>query len=386
MRFVMNKKIDEMMIKFNKSGNVVGHKVFNSGHINNTVLVYVDEEGKCNKYVLQRINTNVFNRPEEVMENIANVTRYVGRQLENQGISSKGRVLNFSMADNGKYFAIDSTGGYWRLYDFIDNSVTFDTADNNVLFETGRAFGEFQTLLKDYPSHELYETIPDFHNTPKRYVKFKQVLLADPCNRVQYVHPEISQYLALESVVSRMQKMLDAGRLPLRVTHNDTKCNNVLFDDKTYKYLCVIDLDTVMPGLAGFDFGDAVRFATNTCAEDCRDLESIKVDLDKFRAFTQGFVNEVGGALTKEEIDTLVLGAITMTTECGLRFLTDFLDGDNYFKIEYPQQNLDRARCQLKLAKEMLQHKNEMEKIVQECVGQNSSSAKRSLEEDEIEL
>lgn len=376
----MSKSIDEMVARFNKSGNVIGHKIFNSGHINNTVLVYVDENGKCNKYVLQRINTNVFTRPEEVMENISNVTKYIGRELESRGISSQGRVLNFSKSDNGKYFTVDSNGGYWRLYDFVDNSITFDIADNDVLFETGRAFGEFQTLLKDYPSHELYETIPDFHNTPKRYEKFKQVLLANPCDRAQYVQPEISQYLALEGVVSQMQKMLDAGRLPLRVTHNDTKCNNVLFDDKTYKYLCVIDLDTVMPGLAGFDFGDAVRFATNTCAEDCKDLNAVKVDLDKFKAFAKGFINEVGGSLTKEEIDTLVLGSITMTTECGLRFLTDYIDGDNYFKIEYPQQNLDRARCQLKLAKEMIIHKNEMEKIVRECVNQSGSKNDNSHE------
>ena len=378
----MSNNVDEMIARFNKSGKVIGHKVFNSGHINNTVLLYVDEGGKCNKYVLQRINTNVFNRPEEVMENIANVTKYIGRELEIRGISSQGRVLNFSKSDNGKYFVVDANGGYWRLYDFVDNSVTFDIADNDVLFETGRAFGEFQTLLKDYPSHELYATIPDFHNTPKRYERFKQGLLADPCGRVQYVQPEISQYWALEGVVSQMQKMLDAGRLPLRVTHNDTKCNNVLFDDKTYKYLCVIDLDTVMPGLAGFDFGDAVRFATNTCAEDCKDLDAVKVDMDKFKAFTKGFINEVGGSLTKEEIETLVLGSITMTTECGLRFLTDYIDGDNYFKIEYPQQNLDRARCQLKLAQEMLLHRNEMEKIVRECVNQNAAKVESHHEEE----
>lgn len=376
--------INKMMIEFNKTGRVAGYKMFNSGHINTTVLVIVDEGDKHGKYVLQRINTNVFKNPEGVMENISNVTNYIRRKMENSGIDSKNRVLKFNKANNGKYFAIDSNGGYWRLYDYVEDSVTFDAADDYVLYETGRAFGEFQTQLKDYPSKSLFDTIPNFHNTPKRYERFKEVLSVDSLGRAPYVYNEIMQYLSLEKLTSQMQAMLDAGKLPLRVTHNDTKCNNVLFDENTHKHLCVIDLDTVMPGLVGFDFGDAVRFASNTEAEDCTDLSAVKVDLGKFKAFTQGFINSVGNSLTREEINTLVLGAITMTTECGLRFLTDYIDGDNYFKIDYPGHNLDRARCQLKLAQEMILNRKYMEKIVGQCIEQSINNNSADSENENI--
>jgi len=360
----MRKKIDELMEKFGCEGNLAHISVFKSGHINTTFLVVVDEGGQLKKYVFQKINTNVFKNPEAVMENIAGVTGFIKNKLESNGINSARKVLNFKQAPDGNYFVIDDNGGYWRVYDFVDNSVTFNEADNAVLYETGQAFGEFQTMLSDYPSAELYETIPNFHNTPKRYETFKSVVRQNPVGRVDGVRNECYKYLELEKIASRMQHLLDAGQLPLRVTHNDTKCNNVLFDEKTRKHLCVIDLDTVMPGLVGFDFGDAMRFAGNTCAEDEKDLDKVKIDLDKFDAFTHGFLDSVGSALTKNEIDTLVLGAITMTTECGLRFLTDYIDGDNYFKVDYPEQNLDRARCQLKLAIDMIGHSREMQEIV----------------------
>ena len=221
------------------------------------------------------------------------------------------------------------------------------------------------------PVEKLYETIPNFHNTPKRYDTFREVLEKDPAKRRDSVQSEIDAYLDLEETACIMQGMLDDGKLPLRVTHNDTKCNNILFDKDTNKHMCVIDLDTVMPGLVGFDFGDAIRFAANTCTEDETDIGKVKVDLGKFRAFTEGFISQVGNSLTLEEIRTLPLGAVTMTSECGLRFLTDYIDGDNYFGISYPEHNLVRSRCQLALAQDLVKNLDKLQSIVNDCVKNN---------------
>ena len=207
--------------------------------------------------------------------------------------------------------------------------------------------------------------IPEFHNTKNRYNNLKIAIVDNKAKRVESVKNEIREYLKLEEIATKMSIMQKEGKLPLRVTHNDTKCNNVLFDYKTNEHLCAIDLDTVMPGLVGFDFGDAIRFAGNTCGEDEKDLNKVEIDLLKFRAFSQGFIKEVGSSLTKIEKDTLVLGAISMTLECGARFLTDYLDGDVYFKTDYPEHNLDRAKCQLKLAQDMIKNYSKMKQIVE---------------------
>jgi hypothetical protein len=222
--------------------------------------------------------------------------------------------------------------------------------------------------LSDYPAELLYETIPNFHNTINRYENFETAVVNNYAGRVDFVIEPIAEFLAMKETATTMTKMSQNGELPQRVTHNDTKCNNVLFDTSTKKHTCVIDLDTVMPGLAGFDFGDAIRFIANTATEDERDLSKVMIDLVKFEAFARGFIDGCGESLTKEELETLPLGAITMTTECGLRFLTDYLDGDRYFKISYPEHNLDRARCQLKLAQDMLSKRNEMQDIIQKCL------------------
>ena len=235
-----------------------------------------------------------------------------------------------------------------------------------------RKFGEFQNLLADYQADTLYDTIPNFHNTPKRYDTFREIIDKDPVGRASSVQNEIQANLNREEIACTMQRMLDNGELPLRVTHNDTKCNNVLFDKETNKHMCVIDLDTVMPGLAGFDFGDSIRFAANTCAEDEEDISKVEVDLDKFRAFTEGFISQVGDSLTPAEIRTLPLGAVTMTSECGLRFLTDYIDGDNYFGIDHPKHNLVRARCQLALAQDLIRNLDKMNTIVEDCVKNKS--------------
>ena len=253
----MENKIEEVFSAFGIEGEVKGYKIFHSGHINTTCMVIIEQDGKEKQLVMQKINKHVFKKPAEVMKNISNVTNYIYAKLKE---------------NNQQYYIVDSEGDYWRVYKFVDKSVCFDATDDlTVLEETGKAFGEFQTLLADYPAGDLNIIIPHFHNTPNRYKNFKQTLEEDPVGRAKYVQEEIEEYLVLEEIASRMYKMQKSGNLPLRVTHNDTKCNNVLFDEATHKHICVIDLDTVMPGLVGFDFGDAMRFAGNTCVEEyCR--------------------------------------------------------------------------------------------------------------------
>lgn len=361
----MENKIEEVFSAFGIEGEVKGYKIFHSGHINTTCMVIIEQDGKEKQLVMQKINKHVFKKPAEVMKNISNVTNYIYTKLKENNQPTSRRVLRFKPGKDKNYYIVDSEGDYWRVYKFVDKSVCFDATDDlTVLEETGKAFGEFQTLLADYPAGDLNIIIPHFHNTPNRYKNFKQTLAEDPCDRAKYVQEEIEEYLALEEIASRMYKMQKSGNLPLRVTHNDTKCNNVLFDEATHKHICVIDLDTVMPGLVGFDFGDAMRFAGNTCVEDETELDKVELDLTKYEAFTKGFMAEVGESLTKAEKETLSLGAITMTIECGLRFLTDYIDGDNYFKTSYDDHNLDRARCQLKLAQDMIKKYAQMQEIV----------------------
>ena len=251
-----------------------------------------------------------------------------------------------------------------------DLTYTFDEKadDLGIIEESGKAFGEFQTYLSDYEADALFIAIPHFHNTVNRYRIFKEAIKNDFADRKMGVESEINDFLAFEDLATQMYMMQKSGELKLRVTHNDTKSNNVLFDVNTHEHLAVIDLDTVMPGLCGFDFGDAIRFTANAAAEDEKDLDKVYLDMDKYRAFTKGFVGVVGKSLTEAEIDTLALGALTMTVECGMRFLTDYLDGDKYFGIKYPEHNLDRARCQLKLAKDMVSKLDEMKAIVKEYI------------------
>ena len=292
---------------------------------------------------------------------------FIKNKLKSNGEKTSRRVLKFSGCENGKYFTIDNNGDYWRMYRFVNKSVTYNKTDNlKVVEEAGKAFGEFQELLDGYPIEDLNIIIPHFHNTVKRYETFKEVLQKDPVNRLKYVQNEADEYLLLEDIATKMYKMQKSGELKLRVTHNDTKINNVLFDKDANNYLCVIDLDTIMPGLVGFDFGDAVRFAANTSDEDEMDLNKVMLDLKKYEAMVKGFVGRAGKSLTEQEKNTLALGAITMTIECGLRFLTDYIDGDNYFKTDYSEHNLVRARCQLKLAQSMIKSYSQMQEIVEE--------------------
>lgn len=363
----MEKELIEHCKAFKIDGEFDSIDVINNGHINSTFLVRFLADGTIKEYVLQKINKYVFKRPEEVMENITSVTKYINEKLEKEGKSTDRKTLNFYFAENGKPFVVDKNGDYWRVCDFIGHSIAFnETSDLSVIEETGRAFGEFQGLLADFSAEKLNITIPHFHNTPNRYQIFKDTIARNPVSRAELVKDEIERYLSLEQTVSEMYAMQKQGDLKLKVTHNDTKCNNVLFDKETKKFLCVIDLDTVMPGLLGFDFGDAIRFIANTSTEDEVDLTKVEVDESKFKAFASGFLSEIDGRISEQEKNTLVLGSITMTAECGLRFLTDYIDGDNYFKIDYPEHNLVRARCQLKLAESMIEKKKKLETIISE--------------------
>lgn len=351
--------------QFGLKGEYRAYETLKSGNINKTFKVYYFRDGELKDYIFQVVNTYVFKEPIKLMENISSITEHIRTKIKSTGTSAKRLVLHYSQTANGEYYYIDKDNRFWRCYRFIDDSVTFDKTENlGILEESGKAFGEFQIYLSDYSAEKLFITIPHFHNTVNRYQMLKETIESDSENRRSNVQKEINDYLELEEIATKMYKMQKSGELKLRVTHNDTKCNNVLFDSVTLKHLCVIDLDTIMPGLAGFDFGDAIRFGANTSSEDEADLSKVSLNLEKFEAFTKGFMATGKDALTDVEIDTLALGAITMTVECGARFLTDYLDGDKYFKIDYPEHNLVRCRCQLALAKDMLSKRKLMEDIV----------------------
>ncbi len=364
----MDKKIESLCRQFGIEGDYLRYELVVNGHINTTYKVYFWRDNEEKDYILQRINTYVFKNPIAVMNNISSVTEYIRAKIKLGGISAKRYVLHYyKNVEDDNYYIIGDQGGFWRLCRYIDNSVTFNETDNlKVIEESGRAFGNFQLHLADYPVKDLHIAIPHFHNTVKRYETFKESIAKNESGRANLVKEEIAEYLKLEEISTKMYKMQKAGELPLRVTHNDTKCNNVLFDESSFENLAVVDLDTVMPGLVAFDFGDSIRFTANTCAEDETDLSKVKLDMNKYRAFTKGFIETVGKTLCQKEKETMALGAITMTVECGMRFLTDYIDGDKYFKVDHENHNLDRARCQLALAKDMINHLDEMQKIVEE--------------------
>lgn len=361
----MKKKLKSICSEFGINYELESYELLSTGHINTTYKVNFLKEGKIKSYVLQKLNTYVFKNPEEVMDNIFSVTNHIKDKLTVSNIDYKNYVLDFKTY-NGKPYMYDENNNFWRCYDYIDNSTIYNKTNNlKIIEETGKAFGEFQLYLKDYPVEKLNIVIPHFHNTVNRYQLFKEAIRNDFSNRRNSISDLINQYLDLEEIATTMYKLQKQGKLPLKVTHNDTKCNNVLFDKTTNNHLAVIDLDTVMPGLVGFDFGDAIRFIANTSDEDEKNLNKVTFDVDKYNAFYKGFFGTVKHTLSPLEIDTLPLGALTMTIECGLRFLTDYLDGDKYFKVDYPEHNLDRSKCQLKLALEIRYHlKNELAKFL----------------------
>ncbi len=349
--------------KFGIEGEIEELEHITAGHINVTYRV---KYGTTN-YIIQRMNKYVFKNPVGLMENIVNVTSFIKDSLIKEGLPYDRYVLEFVKSVNDTYYYLDDEGEYWRCYYYVPESVTYNSISSlEVMESSGVAFGNFQKMLSTFDASKLYDTIPNFHNTIKRFENLKTAKEENKAGRFNEVEEIYNEYMSLKDIACKMTEMLEKGELPLRVTHNDTKCNNVLFDLKTNEALAVIDLDTVMPGLAGFDFGDSLRTGGSTVKEDESDLSKVGIDLDKFEAFTKGFLSKTKDSLTKNEIDTLALGAIAMTLECGSRFLADYLDGDVYFHSSYDKQNLVRAKCQLKLAQDMISKLDKMEKIVKE--------------------
>ena len=332
---------------------------YGCGHINRTYLV-ATAGGRC--YILQKINHHTFRDVAGLMENIELVTEHLRRKSPDPR-----SVLTLIRTKDGKSY-LEADDGYWRVFRFVEDSICLQQPESDAdFYESAVGFGTFQQLLSDFPAEKLHETIPNFHNTPDRYRAFHETLTRDPMHRAAQVQPEIEFALARQAEMATLQNALDAGELPLRVTHNDTKLNNVLFDAKTRKALCIIDLDTVMPGSALYDYGDSIRFGAATAAEDERELDKMEMSLERFRVFTRGYVRACPG-LTQKELELLPLGAKVMTMECGVRFLTDHIDGDNYFSIHREGQNLDRAHTQFKLVADMERKWDKMKEIVNEEV------------------
>ena len=330
---------------------------FGGGHINLTYRIKTDSG---DAYILQRINQYVFTDPKAVMENVGAVTEYLRPR-----VSDPSEILHFILSDSGTYYYVDEAGEYWRCYEFADGICLDLPESDKDFYESAIAFGRFQEMLRDFPAETLHETIPLFHNTLNRFRLFREAVQADRAGRAAGVQAGIAFLLARENEGGTICRLLDSGELPLRVTHNDTKLNNVLLDCKTRKALCVLDLDTVMPGSSLYDYGDSIRFGAATAPEDEKNLEKMELNLHLFRVYTSGYLAACP-SLTAKERELLPLGAKIMTLELATRFLADYLDGDRYFKVAYPEHNLVRARAQMKLVADMEKKWDEMQKIVAE--------------------
>ena len=348
--------------KFRLPGKIERFEVISGGNINKTYrVIYLMDGGWEKSYLFQKINTYVFKRPEDVMENIDGVTTHIYKKRG--GVNA----LHFHHTADGKnYYVEPENECFWRVRNYFD-SVTFDVCDDTeVLYLAGVAFGMFQKDLRDFDASRLHDTIKDFHNTEKRLDTLFSHAEEDPCGRVCEVGEELAYIASVREKAGTLSRMLAAGELPLRVTHNDTKINNVLFHPETHRPLTVIDLDTVMPGLVASDYGDAVRFSSNTSAEDEPDVSKVALDLNKFTAFSEGFIPCLKDSLTQIELDTLALGVFCITVELASRFLDDYITGDKYFKVVYDGHNLVRTRAQLTLAKDIDRKLPQMEQIITE--------------------
>lgn len=362
----MDYNTTDLCSNFQLKGDVVDVAPYGEGHINSTFLVRTTETN----YILQRINGDVFAKPEDVMNNIMLVTDYLRKQIVAAGGNPDRETLTLIPAKDNKPYYITENGDMFRVYLFVDRTISYQQVETPELFyRIAKSFGRFQNMLKNFPADQLKETILNFHNTVSRYENFKKALAADSENRAKEVQKEIDFVLEREADASIVMNAIQDGSIPLRVTHNDTKLNNILVDDTTGEGLCVIDLDTVMPGSMLFDFGDSIRFGASTAAEDEKDLDKVWMDLELFEQYTKGYLEELRDSITPKEAELLAFSAKLMTLECGTRFLTDYLEGDHYFRTHYPTHNLDRARTQFKLVADMESKMDKMNDIVQKYMG-----------------
>jgi aminoglycoside phosphotransferase (APT) family kinase protein len=346
---------------FQISGDYIGATSYGSGHINDTYCAVFHEAGAPVRYLLQRINHSIFKNPAALMENIQRVTSHLATQVADEADCDR-RALTLIPARDGRAWHVDTDGYHWRAYRFIENAHTYDAVESTEqAFQAAKAFGHFQKLLISLPAPRLHDTIPDFHNTPKRFQALEEAIAADVAGRAIQAKPEIEFALKHQLIAS---VLLDAN-LPERVTHNDTKFNNVLLDDATGEGICVIDLDTVMPGLALYDFGDMVRTTTSPALEDERDLSRVTMQFPMFEALLRGYLSSAGDFLTKAERRYLAFSGKLITFEIGIRFLTDYLEGDTYFKVHRDGHNLDRCRTQFRLVESIEQQEERMDRLVQ---------------------
>ncbi len=344
-------------------GQPVSWEHLKNGNINQTFRVDIETKKGKRAYILQKLNANVFKTPQKNVENHALITKHLREKLKNDPDIGRKAVKLYKTTDGG-YLHTDVNGDYWRAMTYIYGAVSVNKPDRLIMRRTGEAFGTFQSLLADCPIKSLHETIPGFHDTERRMKALADSAKKDAFGRLAEVSDIFNYFMSFVSIASFFRKAYEEGKIPLRVTHNDTKCNNVMFDAKTFEPLAIIDLDTVMPGFSAHDFGDAVRFGANAACEDEEDLSKVKLDMDMFTEFAEGYISKVKDSAGIFELETLPYGVIAITLECGSRFLTDYLDGDVYFITRKPKHNLYRARCQAALLKDEVLHFGDMTAVV----------------------
>ena len=360
----MDEKLKEVCTAFRLPGTYLGYESIQVGIVNRTYKVnFRLDDGKEKSFLVQNVNTYAFRNPIGLMNNIDLVTEHIRAKCP-QKLS-----LHFHHTADRKTYLVDGSN-FWRVMNYVPSATYSATKDPVILRNAGKAFGEFQNQLADFDIRLLVETIPGFHDTRRRYESLDEAIARDAVGRVEETQAEIGYLQSIRDLACTLTDLGREGRLPLRVTHNDTKINNVLFDEKTNEALVVIDLDTVMPGLMGHDFGDAIRFAANFVAEDCPDYDRVGIDLEVYRAFAQGFLEKTRDTMISEERATLATSCISLTAELAVRFLDDYLRGDLYFTTQYPEHNLVRTRNQIALCRDMVAHLDEMNEIVFRCAEQ----------------
>ena len=372
--------INKILDNYNIKGKLINIKEDNTGNINKTYIITFINNGIEYKYLVQQINTNVFNNPYILMENILGVTNYLKEQMIlNNDNNHKVLEIIKTKDNNPMCYIYDDKGikRYYRIYKYIDNSISYDKSFNkDIVYNTGKAFGNFQKLLNNYPMNSLNETIKDFHDTKKRYDKLIKDINNLSNDRVKEAYQEIEFIIKHENICNLIINRLNNNTIPYRVTHNDTKVNNVLMNKETLDYLAVIDLDTVMPGSMLFDYGDGIRSTACTCLEDEHDLTKVKIDLELFKSYTRGYLSEISDCITQEELNLMAKSIEIITLELAIRFLNDYINGDTYFKVEYNKQNLYRTKAQLALVKDIETKLDYMDSFIKKCYKQNTNIKK----------